>query len=272
MANGQRSGERSPSQHTLRVPWVPEARAASGGRSVRFAQWKQRINADSGPWREVSDAIRCANPALRRTWLNSRKKSSRPSRRKFGEAAGTHTPYPLPAGHSRSSRLSQPGGGGSAGRRGRERRWEVRPALQVAGRTLGLPSQVSAESGGVEEPSSRLREEVEEVALSLVGRVEEAEEVALSPVGRVPNAGLRRLGPQVQPRRGEGRELGWDTRKGEEPSRDGKWAVGTQDIGSSSRQPRADFRGRKSLPGITLFMLCVPLVKLVTVSTRLFPS
>lgn len=169
-----------------------------------------------------------------------------------------HTPYPLPAGHSRSSRLSQPGGGGSAGRRGRERRWEVRPALQVAGRTLGLPSQVSAESGGVEEPSSRLREEVEEVALS--------------PVGRVPNAGLRRLGPQVQPRRGEGRELGWDTRKGEEPSRDGKWAVGTQDIGSSSRQPRADFRGRKSLPGITLFMLCVPLVKLVTVSTRLFPS
>lgn len=107
-----------------------------------------------------------------------------------------HTPYPLPAGHSRSSRLSQPGGG-SAGRRGRERRWEVRPALQGAGRTLGLPSQVSAESGGVEEPSSRLRQEV-----------------ALSPVGRVPNAGLRRLGPQVQPRRGEGRELGRDTRKG----------------------------------------------------------
>ena len=258
MANGQRSGERSPSQHTLRVPWVPEARTASGGRSVRFAQWKQRINADSGPWIEVSDAIRCANPALRRTWLNSRKKSSRPSRRKFSEAAGTHTPYPLPAGHSRSSRLSQPGGGGSAGRRGRERRWEVRPALQVAGRTLGLPSQVSAGSGGVEEPSSRLREEVEEVALS--------------PVGRVPNAGLRRLGPQVQPRRGEGRELGWDTRKGEELSRDGKWAVGTQDNGSSSRQPGADFRGRKSLPGITLFMLCAPLVKLVTVSTRLFPS
>ena len=61
-------------------------------------------------------------------------------------------------------------------------------------------------------------------------------------------------------------------RKGEEPSRDGKWAVGTQDSGSSSRQPRADFRGRKSLPGITLFMLCAPLVKLVTVSTRLFPS
>ena len=118
-----------------------------------------------------------------------------------------HTPYPLPAGHSRSSRLSQPGGG-SAGRRGRERRWEVRPALQGAGRTLGLPSQVSAESGGVEEPSSRLRQEV---ALSPVGRVEE---VALSPVGRVPNAGLRRLGPQVQPRRGEGRELGRDTRKG----------------------------------------------------------
>ena len=100
------------------------------------------------------------------------------------------TPWPLPAGHPLSPR-------GSAGRRGRERRREVRPAPRGAGRTLGRPSQVAAKSGGVEERSPRLREEPG------------------APVGRVPNAGLRRLGPPGPPRRGEGRELGWDTRNGE---------------------------------------------------------
>ncbi|CAI9172863.1 unnamed protein product [Rangifer tarandus platyrhynchus] len=89
------------------------------------------------------------------------KKSSRPSRRKFGAGAGTHTLAAARWSPTLSSRLSQPGGGGSAGRRGRERRWEVRPAPQGAGRTLGRPSQVSTKSGGVEERSPRLREEVD---------------------------------------------------------------------------------------------------------------
>lgn len=70
------------------------------------------------------------SPALRRTWLDSRKKSSRPSRRKFGAGAGTHTLAAARWSPTLSSRLSQPGGGGSAGRRGRERRWEdVWPAI-----------------------------------------------------------------------------------------------------------------------------------------------
>lgn len=124
------------------------------------------------------------------------------------------TPWPLPAGHPLSPR-------GSAGRRGRERRREVRPAPRGAGRTLGRPSQVAAKSGGVEERSPRLREEPG------------------APVGRVPNAGLRAAGPAGATAAGRGERAGVGYEK---------WG----DRGSSSRQPRADLRGRKVSRGSTL--------------------
>ena len=67
-----------------------------------------------------------------------------------------------------------------------------------------------------------------------------------APAGRVPNGGLHRCGPGWQPWRGAGSELGWGTRNGgENHSGAGIGGWGDRDSGSSSRQRRADLRGRK---------------------------
>lgn len=198
------------------------------------------------------------------------KKSSRPSRRKFGAGAGTHT---LPAARGSLTLLAA-----EPTRRRRERRAQgTRTPVGGEASSPGCGADAGAASPGIRRVGRRGG------ALSPAPRRGRWEEPG-APVGRVPNAGLRRLGPEVQPlgpqvqplgpevqpRPGEGRELGWDTRYAGEPSGDGNWTVGAQDSGSSSRQPRADLRGG-SFPGITLFTRCTPLVKSLTVSARLFP-
>ena len=163
------------------------------------------------------------------------KKSSRPSRRKFGAGAGTHT---LPAARGSLTLLAA-----EPTRRRRERRAQgTRTPVGGEASSPGCGADAGAAFPGIRRVGRRGG------ALSPAPRRGRWEEPG-APVGSVPNAGLRRLGPEVQPRPGEGRELGWDTRYAGEPSGDGNRAVGAQDSGSSSRQPRADLRGRKVSQG-----------------------
>lgn len=134
------------------------------------------------------------------------------------------TPYPLPAGHS-TLLTAEPT------RRRRERRAQgTRTPVGGEASSPGCGADAGAAFPGIRRVGRRGG------ALSPAPRRGRWEEPG-APVGRVPNAGLWRLGPQVQPPRGEGRELGWDRdmRENHPGTGTGQWGLKTAALAPGSR-------------------------------------